>query len=82
MQILYKLYGGPFSGELIGLVENTYRTDNGYVRIRDYLHIGKVKYMTEYFVYESDLSNSRELAEKNFRNYFNFVFGRNYKYAV
>ncbi|HAV5474029.1 TPA: hypothetical protein JI092_11910 [Acinetobacter baumannii] len=74
MRISYKLYGGPSSGGLIELVENTYRTDDGYVRIRDYLHIGKAKYMTEYFVYESDLSNSRLLAETEFRNYFNSVF--------
>ncbi|HAV3851727.1 TPA: hypothetical protein JIF31_001955 [Acinetobacter baumannii] len=78
MQIVYKLYGGNRSGALIELNENIYRTDDGYVRIRDYLHMGQSKFMTEYFVYEADIGNSRGLAENEFRNYFNSVFRRNY----
>ncbi|RSO99788.1 hypothetical protein EA742_01455 [Acinetobacter baumannii] len=78
MQIVYKLYGGNRSGALIELNENIYRTDDGYVRIRDYLYMRGVKYMLEYFVYEADLNNSRRLAENEFRNYLSSVFSKDY----
>ncbi|HFG6939021.1 hypothetical protein B9X79_01510 [Acinetobacter pittii] len=82
MQILFKLYGGTRSCALIQLNENTYRTDDGYVRVQDYIYVGKIKYLIEYFVYEADLGNSRKLAEDEFRRYFNSVFSREYKNTV
>ncbi|WP_332605490.1 hypothetical protein [Acinetobacter sp. ESBL14] len=70
MQIQYKKYGGISDGELIVLDENSYRTNDGYVRVRDYIYLGGSKYMTEYFIFEGDLSSSREKAEKDFRRSF------------